>query len=111
MSLVDPREPLSIEGERHSDQLDRDLSPREVLRDPAVRGEVIGPLLAFAMAAFFALVVPEAETLFTSLIAIGATATFGVFAVKWGDEAICVLRGSHTCHVCRDESERWEGDR
>jgi hypothetical protein len=88
--------------------LGRDLGVVEALRDPNVRAVLFAPIVAIAIAAVAAYGAINEATVVGTTFLVGAAFALSVFAVRWADEALCVLRAGHTCHTCRHESERWE---
>jgi hypothetical protein len=109
MTVLDTNYPLDEKTDILLDYHDRDVGVLEALRDRDVRGVLLPPIFAFATVAVFAYATVQPDTsAIGALLGVVVTATAATFGVKWADEALCVLRGGHTCHTCRDEAERWE---
>ncbi|GAB3321426.1 hypothetical protein [Haloplanus salinarum] len=109
MTIVQTEAPLAEETSRHLDMLGRDLGALEALRDPAVRREVFAPIAALATAVVFAYATMQPGTSTGgALLGAAIVGVTGTVAVKWADQAVCVLRAGHTCHSCSKESDRWE---
>lgn len=110
MTTVETDEPLAEENREYLDMIGRDLGIREVLLDRELRGGVFSPVIALAIAALAAYGAVNATTVVGAGVAVGVAAVLSVYAVKWADQAVCVLRSGYTCHTCSGENERWEAD-